>query len=321
MPPVVAYNPDLNFAASTRADEAVRAIMQQLLAMMNANVVGAQAGVDPEFLHNFRIAVRRQHVLLGQIRGVIPQRNRRQLSHEFAWLNEITGRVRDLDVYLHRLEADKTRLRPAMCKYLTPLYEFLRHRQQLAHQQLVESLNSRRYTRLIAAWAACLASPLPVYNRLSDGRYLLLRFANKRIWRMLRRVMKQGHAIRAHSPPQDLHALRKSCKKLRYLIEFFQSGYPAIMLEQPLNVLKSLQDVLGEYHDLQVQQALLVTFRQQAPPTPVMKNALCAIKLMRHRLEKRKIKVRKSFKQHFAALVETRQQKTFNQLFNKMRGR
>ncbi|MDA8328495.1 MAG: CHAD domain-containing protein [Betaproteobacteria bacterium] len=318
---MVASNPDLNFTAGMRVDETVRAIMQRLLAMMNANVVGVQAGVDPEFLHNFRIAVRRQHVLLGQIRGVMPQRNRRQLSRGFAWLNELTGRVRDLDVYLCRLEADKTRLGPATCKDLAPLYEFLQHRQQLAHQQLVESLNSRRYIRLIAAWTAYLASPLPVCNRLPDARCSLPSFANRRIWHMLRRVMKQGNAIRAHSPPQDLHALRKSCKKLRYLIEFFQSGYSAIMLKQPLNVLKSLQDVLGEYQDLQVQQAFLVTFRQQAPATPVMKNALCAIKLMRRRLEKRKIKVRKSFKQHFAALVETRQQKTFNRLFNKMKGR
>ena len=318
---MVAFNPDLNFTASTRADEAVRAIMQRLLAMMNANVIGAQVGVDPEFLHNFRIAVRRQHVLLGQVRGVIPQRNRRQLSHGFAWLNEITGRVRDLDVYLCRLEADKTRLGPAMCKDLAPLYAFLRHRQQLTHQQLVGSLISRRYTRLIATWTACLDSPLPSHSRLPDAGRSLSGFANRRIGRMLRRVMKQGNAIRAHSPPQDLHALRKSCKKLRYLIEFFQSGYPAIMLKQPLNVLKSLQDVLGEYQDLQVQQAFLVTFRQQAPPTPVMKKALCVIELMRCRLEKRKVKVRQSFKQHFAALVETRQQKTFSQLFHKMKGR
>lgn len=321
MPPVVASNPDLNFTASTRADEAVRAIMQRLLGMMNANVTGMHAGADPEFLHNFRIAVRRQHVLLGQLRGVMPQRNRRQLSRGFAWLNEITGRVRDLDVYLHMLEADKNSLGPAMSNDLAPLREFLQHRQQRAHQQLAESLTSRRYTRLIATWTAYLTSPLPAHNRLSDARRPWPSFANRRIGRMLRRVMKQGNAIRAHSPPQDLHALRKSCKKLRYLMEFFQGGYPAIMLEQPLNVLKSLQDVLGEYQDLQVQQAFLVKFRQQASPTPVMKNALCAIKLMRHRLEKRKIKVRKLFKQHFAVLAETRQQKTFNQLFNKMKGR
>uniref|UniRef100_E6QRP1 CHAD domain-containing protein n=1 Tax=mine drainage metagenome TaxID=410659 RepID=E6QRP1_9ZZZZ len=316
LPRVGASRLNFNFSASMRTDEAARAIMQQLLVMMNTAVVCVQTGVDPECLHNFRIAVRRQHALLGQLRGVIPQRNKQQLSRGFAWLNEVTGRTRDLDIYLYMLEAHKIKLASAVYDDLALLREFLQHQRQLAHRQLVRQLKSLRYTKLIANWVAYLASPLPVRSKLPHAQRPLSDFANERIWHMLRRVRKQGNAIQADSPPQDLHALRKSCKKLRYLIEFFQSSYPATAIKRLLNVLALLQDVLGEYQDLQVQQAFVVTFQQQAPArTPMMQRTLDAVDLMRDKLEKRKIKLRKSFRRHFSGFMEARQQKIFKQLF------
>ncbi|MEQ1668995.1 MAG: CHAD domain-containing protein [Sulfuriferula sp.] len=299
-----------------RTDAAVRIIMQRLLETMRACEAGVLAGADAEFLHNFRIALRRNRSLLGQIRGVMPQRNWQRLSHGFAWLSDITRSARDLDVYLLVLEADKTRLTPAASDALTPLREFFQHRQQLAYQQLVACLNSPRYAKLIAAWAAYLALPLPVHSKLPDAQRPLLVFANQRIWRMLRRVIRQGNAIRADSPPQALHELRKSCKKLRYLMEFFRSLYPAAMMKQPLKVLKALQNQLGECQDLQVQQALLVTFQQSVTiDGSALQRTLAAVERMRCRLVKRETKRRKSFRQCFAAFVEARQRKVFRQLF------
>lgn len=315
---IVVTTPNLNLslAPSMRADEAVRVIMQRLLEMMNANVAGVYTGVDPEFLHSFRIAVRRSRSLLGQIRGVIPQHSWQRYSRGFAWLGEITRSVRDLDVYLLMLDDDKNSLVPAASNELVSLREFFQHQQQLAHQQLIDHLKSPRYTKLIAAWAAYLASPLPVHSRLPNAQLALPDFANQRIWRMLRRVVKQGNAIGADNPPQDLHELRKSCKKLRYLMEFFRSVYPVVLMKQQLKLLKSLQDVLGEYQDLQVQQGFLTMFQQSlATNSPVSQRTLALVDLMLHRLEKRKNKVRKLFKQRFAVFVETKHQHAFRKLF------
>ena len=57
-----------------------------------------------------------------------------------------------------------------------------------------------------------------------------------------------------------LHDLRKTLKKLRYLNEFFQSFYPANKMQLLIENLKVLQDNLGEFQDLEVQQESLKRF-------------------------------------------------------------
>jgi CHAD domain-containing protein len=51
--------------------------------------------------------------------------------------------------------------------------------------------------------------------------------------------------------------MRKDCKTLRYLIEFFSSLYPAKKLKRALRILKRLQDNLGEFQDFQIHIDLL----------------------------------------------------------------
>ncbi|BBP01616.1 hypothetical protein SFSGTM_23240 [Sulfuriferula nivalis] len=296
---------DFNLGQDMRVDEAVHVIMRHLLESMRTHEAGVIAGQDAEFLHDFRIAVRSHRVLLGQMHGVIPQRTLIRLRKGFLWLGKITTAQRDLDVYLLTLAAGK--------RDLVPLREFYQHQQQLAHQQLVADLASPRYTQLMAFWAAYLEAPLPVHSRLLYAQYPLADFANKRIWRMVRRVLKQGGAIQADSLAQVLHELRKSCKKLRYLMAFFQSLYPEKKMNKALKALKSLQDLLGEYQDLQVQQAYLTDFKQQAGANiPVY--ALTAVYVRMSKMRKREDRLRQLFERQFAEFAEHRY-KLFKRLF------
>jgi CHAD domain-containing protein len=70
---------------------------------------------------------------------------------------------------------------------------------------------------------------------------------------MYRRVRKEGKSINHDSHPEALHDLRKSCKKLRYLMEFFQSLYPKHEIKGLIKTLKVLLDNLGNFQDLAVQ--------------------------------------------------------------------
>ena len=47
--------------------------------------------------------------------------------------------------------------------------------------------------------------------------------------------------------------MRKSCKKLRYLMEFFHSLYPTAEVKGLIKTLKVLLDNLGNFQDLAVQ--------------------------------------------------------------------
>jgi CHAD domain-containing protein len=71
-------------------------------------------------------------------------------------------------------------------------------------------------------------------------------------------VQREGRAITPDSPPEEMHELRKSCKKLRYLMEFFQSLYPEQEGRDLIKQLKALLDNLGGFQDLAVQGRHLV---------------------------------------------------------------
>lgn len=77
--------------------------------------------------------------------------------------------------------------------------------------------------------------------------------ADARISHVARRVIRDGRRIRTETPAEALHDLRKRCKELRYLLEFFSSLYPPAPLARLLPALKDLQDNLGEIQDTQVQ--------------------------------------------------------------------
>jgi CHAD domain-containing protein len=76
-------------------------------------------------------------------------------------------------------------------------------------------------------------------------------------------VLRQGRAITPDSPPERLHDLRKRCKELRYLLEFFASLFDPRAHQHVVKDLKGLQDCLGEFQDRQVQQQELRDFATQ----------------------------------------------------------
>ena len=64
---------------------------------------------------------------------------------------------------------------------------------------------------------------------------------------------------------EDLHNLRIDCKKLRYLLEFFTSLFPKTQMKLLIKQLKQLQDNLGDFNDLSVQQARLLEVAGELP--------------------------------------------------------
>ena len=70
-------------------------------------------------------------------------------------------------------------------------------------------------------------------------------------------MLKEGRVIAPDSPPEALHELRKTAKKLRYQMELFRSLYSASELSRLLRRLKKLQTQLGDYQDIGVQMGHL----------------------------------------------------------------
>jgi CHAD domain-containing protein len=239
------------------AGEAAREILLGLRNTVEVNIPGTREHLDAEFLHDLRVATRRTRAALAQIPGVLPAAMLADFRVRFVWLQQVTGPARDLEVYLEGFDDLQAALPPSMRPDLEPLRGQLRERFHTAQWTLTEALASPAMNDLLHGWRAALLAPLPPGTAPDNAARPIKALADARIWRMLRRVRVEGRAIRPESPAGDLHELRKSCKKLRYLMEFFQSLYPIGEIGPAIKTLKVLLDDLGGLQDLAIQAGQL----------------------------------------------------------------
>jgi CHAD domain-containing protein len=298
------------------ARTAARALLLHLLGTLEANLPGVRADLDAEFLHDLRVAVRRTRSALGQIKGVLPPATTARFAREFAWLQEVTGPARDLDVFVLELPALGGLLPARARRSLGPLARLLERRRRGAYAELVAAVDSPRCVRVLADWRAFLRQPTP---RRPTGAPNALRpcadLARERIGKLHRRALREGAAIDAAAPPADLHELRKTCKKLRYLVEFFHSLLEREAAEAAIASLKQLQDTLGRFQDLQVQADALLGYARelakegQAPPPTYI-----ALGMLVERLREEQSRARVEFAGRFREFAGKAARKSWKRL-------
>ncbi len=249
---------DVRLAPRMPASAAMATVLNSLFDTLEANVNGTVRDLDTEFLHDLRIAVRRTRSALKLAGDVLPGGLTARFGEEFKWLGDLTTPTRDLDVYLLGYPDMAAALIAATTGELQPFHDHLKRSRAAAQRELAKGLRSARFSRLRREWRQALAAATTPRARPSAAR-----LAASRIARAYRRVLRDGNAITPSSPPESLHELRKRCKELRYLLEFFGSLYDPGEHWRAVRELKALQDCLGEFQDTQVQHDEIRAFAAQ----------------------------------------------------------
>ena len=308
---------DIELQPELRADAAVRQVLLTLFATIQANEAGTIADLDSEFLHDFRVAVRRTRSALGELKKVFPPATLERFRREFAWLGSLTSGVRDLDVYLLKLDSYQAPIPAEWRDNLEPLRSFLRYRQRIESERLAVQLRGRRYRKLKRQWERYLHSPLARRPVAKDATRGIREVANRRTWHRYKRALNEGRAITAESPPPELHELRKSCKKLRYLMEFFQSLYPWGKIRACIKELKQLQENLGDFQDLDVQIGALRHFAMEMRRRGEYSTATGkAMDALLEALDAQMHQTRTEFESRFAQFSRADNRARFAQLFH-----
>ncbi|MCD9624173.1 CHAD domain-containing protein [Rhabdothermincola salaria] len=240
------------------AEEAWREVLSVLASTMAANLEGTRDDTDSEFLHDYRVAVRRTRSVLQEGRGVLPDEARARWRQEFKWLGDITTPTRDADVHLLDLPALVATLPAERAADLEPLHDLLVAHQQRCHDELVEALDSERAAALVASWDRFLTEPWT--DAGTDASRPAPEVAAERLAKAWKRVVRDGRRIGDDSPAELLHDLRKDAKRLRYLLECFGSLLDREVAPLAVKALKGLQDCLGEFQDTEVQADALGHF-------------------------------------------------------------
>lgn len=255
--------PDPSLDPTPRADVVAKGILRRQFDTLLANLDGVRANRDAECLHDLRVATRRTRSALTQIKGVFPDDLVELYQSRFAWLQQVTNPLRDLDVHLLQFDGYEQSLPASLRPALEPLRAYLLTLQEGEHGRLLTALDSDAFARLVEDWQVFLDAPVPEVSGTANGLRPVKELADARIWRLVKRIRQEGRALRADSPHEDLHELRKSCKKLRYLMEFFQTLYPDHDIRRLIDLLKTLLDHLGGFQDLVVQVGYLSELAQR----------------------------------------------------------
>ena len=346
-----------------RSDVACRRLLAALDAVLEMNTHGVEADLDPECLHDFRVATRKARSLLREMKRVFPPSVTRRLRANFGWIGQFTGPVRDLDVHLMDLGpvtagdgdegagdgtveaagvtvaeaagevpgegAGEAAVRGTAKGTVTgtdhgadsataALRDHLQALRTREFQALCRTLRSARFRGVRTALRRFLASEPPARPRSDNASMPIGSLSAKCIRGVYRRILREGRAIGDDSPPEALHDLRKTCKRLRYLLEFFRGLHPAKPVERTISRLKRLQDNLGAYQDAQVQQAVLLEFRDRAGATLDPAGA-SAIDTQRAALAERERRIRAEFSARFATYDSKRAHREFERALGRRR--
>jgi CHAD domain-containing protein len=298
------------------AADAAREIHLDLLGTMLVNQEGMIKDWDPEFLHDFRVALRRTRSILTQLKGVFPHAEVEHYRNEFRWFGSVTGPTRDLDVYLLKIPVYRESLTDDARAELEPLVEFLRKKKGEEHGRLVEALTSQRYTSLMGRWQTFLVTPTPDVEGPPNARRPIRDVASERIWWAYEKVLKKGKRAGKDASPEALHRLRIDCKKLRYLLTLFRALYPEEAVNPVIKELKRLQDHLGDFNDLHVQRDAIRDSAEEmmateAGPPPT----LLAMGQLMGQLEARQAMEQFAFRKRFKRFARRTRETAFRDLF------
>jgi CHAD domain-containing protein len=232
----------------------------------------AAASADEEAIHDMRVAIRRVRAAFRIARPYYKPKSVRTFNGELRALADELGAARDLDVIISHAQTFVER-QPAGAPALDGYLAFLRAQRAAAQGQLLDHLGSRRLVKFNEEFRAFLSEP-GVGVRASDhlaGPPRVRDAIPAAIWQQYG-VVRAYEAIE-NPPVETLHALRIDCKRLRYLLEFFQ-GVLGRGTAPLIDLTVRAQDHLGLLHDATVAAD---TVRQYlAEHTPVEAGDLAA---------------------------------------------
>uniref|UniRef100_UPI00405696D4 CHAD domain-containing protein n=1 Tax=Candidatus Electronema sp. TaxID=2698783 RepID=UPI00405696D4 len=230
--------------------QAAKRICLQLLDILRRNQPGVADNTDCEFLHDYRVALRRTRSALNLFKEDLEPEGAARFSAAFKALGLLTGPPRDLDVQLLTAEDSRARLPELLHPGLDSFFAGLTAQRAAEQDKLAQRLNAPEQEELLRGWQSWLEeegkSGRPAGK--TARRILSRRFA---------RLLRALRSADSDAADAELHRLRIEVKKLRYALEFFCSLFPAAEMDWLTGLLKQLQDSLGLANDLAVQEALL----------------------------------------------------------------
>ena len=233
-----------------RGRQTAQARMLQVLGVLDCLISAGAARGDPTFIHNFRVASRRAHEVLHVGMLALVPSQRKALRHMVKKLKELrraAGRVRDLDVLAENLTKLPTAQEPT---HMTG--------QGAGRKRAIQRLCKNIYSFAADGRLKQVAGQI---RQLPESH--LIAKLNTRIERNHQSFSTLATTALAKPTDRHTHKLRIAGKRLRYALELLPRHTGR--LTAALQALKTLQDTLGQRHDLEILRGHLHHLKRTTP--------------------------------------------------------
>ena len=238
-------------------------LLKHRLALVQ-EVEGVRSGAeDIEFIHRMRVASRRLRSAFPLFQTCLPAKRSLVWLAQIKKVTRALGTARDADVQLEALttffaqQSDKS-YRPGLLRLQLRLSQQRRRLQE----PLTKAMRALQESQVLEDMDQHL-SPLA---DLQDAMYLytpaLYQHSFNAINERLNDFLAYDAIVFQPEKKEELHAMRISAKWLRYTLENFSSIY-SNSLKQQLQIVRKVQEMLGDIHDYDVWIDFLPVFLQK----------------------------------------------------------
>lgn len=250
--------PELILEKDSPIKQTTKDIVTTFIGVARQNEAGIVDDHDTEFLHDYRVSLRKVRSAISLFKGVYDPETTTQLKEKFASLMQVTGRLRDLDVYLLGKQYYFSLVPQSMHEGLTIIFNLFEEERAQEHRNICVSLSGKKYLKQIKTLQESFSKDRLTMGPLAETDTLT--FADKLILKHYNKVCTVARKIDGDTNDEVVHELRIHCKKLRYLMEFFTPLFDEKKIKFLIKELKGLQDNLGRFNDYSVQQLSLSAF-------------------------------------------------------------
>lgn len=249
---------------SDRLTDGLQTLIWFCLQHLQGNLRGAMEGIEPEYLHQMRIALRRLRVVLRMAWEIRRDEELAALRHELSQLGTMLGAIREWDVFIAEIAALSAQR--AGLQELLAASEGLRDECSAAlHSQ------ARKLQHLILRFSIWMTGPY--WQQAEQGTPSTRDFATRHLTQLYRRYTRAS--LRRHGIDSEcLHELRIDAKKLRYSSEFFAALCNAKKSKSFIAALGEVQETLGQINDVFVAHRLLEELAGKLPEQKALVNSL-----------------------------------------------
>lgn len=207
---------------------------------------------EPEDLHQFRVNLRRSRAFLKSFSACFEPVAYNDIYQTLSDVAAQTNHARDLDVIAAQLSDQKSKSTSTL-----PIEQ----EREAEREKIRAMLQSQYFRDFFNDYLAALRSG--TLMRAETHTQAIKTEASAVLTALHRKICKHIDKEEKHFDPTQIHKIRISFKKLRYLLEEFEELLGKKRVARYIQEGKRLQTLLGDYNDAITQIALLKNYASQ----------------------------------------------------------